>query len=93
MRVSGTLKFYNSAKGFGFITPEDGSKDVFVHATALELAGIQSLNEGDKVSFDENFSLTFKSAVVSDVPEPVTLSLFGAGVAGAAFARRRKAKA
>jgi len=51
MRVSGTLKFYNSAKGFGFITPEDGSKDVFVHATALELAGIQSLNEGDKVTF------------------------------------------
>jgi cold shock protein len=51
MRVSGTLKFYNAAKGFGFITPEDGSKDVFVHATALEMAGIQSLNEGDKVTF------------------------------------------
>jgi CspA family cold shock protein len=50
MRVSGTLKFYNAAKGFGFITPEDGSKDVFVHATALEMAGIQSLNEGDKVT-------------------------------------------
>ena len=51
MRITGTLKFYNSAKGFGFITPEDGSKDVFVHASALEKAGIQSLNEGDKVSF------------------------------------------
>jgi CspA family cold shock protein len=51
MRISGTLKFYNAAKGFGFITPEDGSKDVFVHATALEMAGIQSLNEGDKVTF------------------------------------------
>jgi cold shock protein len=51
MRITGTLKFYNAAKGFGFITPEDGSKDVFVHASALELAGIQSLNEGDKVSF------------------------------------------
>jgi cold shock protein len=51
MRVTGTLKFYNAAKGFGFITPEDGSKDVFVHATALELAGIQSLNEGDRVTF------------------------------------------
>jgi len=49
MRITGTLKFYNSAKGFGFITPEDGSKDVFVHASALEKAGIQSLNEGDKV--------------------------------------------
>jgi CspA family cold shock protein len=51
MRISGTLKFYNSAKGFGFITPEDGSKDVFVHASALEKAGIDSLNEGDKVTF------------------------------------------
>ena len=51
MRITGTLKFYNAAKGFGFITPEDGSKDVFVHATALEMASIQSLNEGDKVSF------------------------------------------
>jgi len=51
MRVTGTVKFLNGAKGFGFITPEDGSKDVFVHATALEAAGIHSLNEGDKVSF------------------------------------------
>jgi CspA family cold shock protein len=44
-------KFFNGAKGFGFIAPEDGSKDVFVHATALEDAGIRTLNEGDKVSF------------------------------------------
>jgi cold shock protein len=51
MRVSGTLKFYNAAKGFGFITPDDGSKDVFVHASALEKAGIQALNEGDKITF------------------------------------------
>ena len=51
MRISGTLKFYNAAKGFGFITPEDGSKDVFIHATALENAGIHSLNEGDKITF------------------------------------------
>lgn len=51
MRLSGTVKFFNAAKGFGFIQPEDGSKDVFVHATALERAGIHSLNEGDKVSF------------------------------------------
>ncbi|HEY1247203.1 MAG TPA: cold-shock protein, partial [Hyphomicrobiaceae bacterium] len=40
-----------TAKGFGFITPEDGSKDVFVHATAVERAGLRSLNEGDKVTF------------------------------------------
>jgi cold shock protein len=51
MRVSGTVKFFNSAKGFGFITPDDGSKDVFVHATAVEMAGLRSLNEGDKISF------------------------------------------
>ena len=51
MRVSGTVKFFNAGKGFGFITPEDGSKDVFVHATALEAAGMRSLNEGDRVSF------------------------------------------
>ncbi len=52
MRITGTVKFFNGAKGFGFIAPEDGSKDVFVHASALEKAGIQSLNEGDKVSFE-----------------------------------------
>ena len=45
------MKFFNTAKGFGFITPENGGKDVFVHATALEAAGIRSLNEGDRVSF------------------------------------------
>lgn len=48
----GTVKFYNDQKGFGFIQPEDGGKDVFVHATALERAGINGLREGQKVSFD-----------------------------------------
>jgi CspA family cold shock protein len=51
MRITGTLKFYNSSKGFGFVTPADGSRDVFVHASALEAAGIPNLNEGDKISF------------------------------------------
>jgi len=51
MRISGTLKFYNASKGFGFIAPDDGSKDVFVHASALEKSGIDALNEGDKVTF------------------------------------------
>lgn len=51
MRVTGTVKFFNTAKGFGFITPESGGKDVFVHATAIEAAGIRGLNEGDRVSF------------------------------------------
>jgi CspA family cold shock protein len=48
----GIVKFYNDQKGFGFIQPEDGSKDVFVHATALERAGMSALTEGQKVSFD-----------------------------------------
>ena len=50
-RIHGTVKFFNSAKGFGFITPDNGGKDVFVHVTALEFAGIRTLNEGDKLSF------------------------------------------
>ena len=50
--IKGVVKFYNTQKGFGFIQPEDGSKDVFVHATALERAGMNSLHEGQKVSFD-----------------------------------------
>jgi CspA family cold shock protein len=50
--TTGTVKFYNDRKGFGFIQPDDGGKDVFVHATALERAGIQALREGQKVTFD-----------------------------------------
>ena len=49
---TGTVKFYNGAKGYGFIQPDDGGKDVFVHASALERAGIRNLVEGQKVSFD-----------------------------------------
>lgn len=49
---TGTVKFYNENKGFGFIQPDDGTKDVFVHATALERAGLRGLREGQKVSFD-----------------------------------------
>ena len=49
---TGTVKFYNDQKGFGFIQPDEGGKDVFVHATALERAGMSPLHEGQKVSFD-----------------------------------------
>jgi CspA family cold shock protein len=48
----GIVKFFNAAKGFGFIQPEDGSKDVFVHISAVERAGLPGLNENQKVSFD-----------------------------------------
>jgi CspA family cold shock protein len=48
----GTVKWFNSQKGFGFIQPEDGSKDVFVHISAVERAGLGSLHEGQKVSFE-----------------------------------------
>lgn len=48
----GTVKYYNSKRGFGFIQPDDGGKDVFIHATALERAGTRSLSEGQKVTFD-----------------------------------------
>jgi CspA family cold shock protein len=48
----GTVKFFNSTKGFGFISPEGGGKDAFVHISAVERAGLGGLNEGDKVSYD-----------------------------------------
>jgi CspA family cold shock protein len=48
----GTVKFFNTTKGFGFIAPDDGGKDVFVHATAVEAGGMRSLMEGQKVEFD-----------------------------------------
>ena len=50
--ATGTVKFFNTTKGYGFIQPEDGSKDVFVHITAVEKAGLKSLREGQVVSFD-----------------------------------------
>ena len=49
---TGTVKWYNDQKGFGFIQPDNGGKDVFVHATALERAGMRGLVEGQKVAFD-----------------------------------------
>jgi len=50
--TKGTVKFYNDQKGYGFIQPDDGGRDVFVHATALERSGVSALREGQKVSFD-----------------------------------------
>lgn len=50
--TTGTVKWFNSTKGFGFIQPDDGSKDVFVHVTAVERSELNGLNEGQKISFD-----------------------------------------
>jgi len=52
MSQSGTVKFFNHSRGFGFITPDDGGKDVFVHITALEQSGLPALDEGAKVTFE-----------------------------------------
>jgi len=52
MATTGTVKFFNTTKGFGFITPDDGQKDVFVHISAVEHAGLRTLSDGQKVSFD-----------------------------------------
>ncbi len=62
---TGTVKWFNPAKGFGFIEPEDGSKDAFVHISAVERAGLSSLNEGQKVSYDLESGRDGKSAAAN----------------------------
>lgn len=52
MSQQGTVKFFNAEKGYGFIKPEDGGRDIFVHVTAVEQAGLSGLDEGQKISFD-----------------------------------------
>jgi CspA family cold shock protein len=52
MSQQGTVKFFNADKGYGFIKPDDGGRDIFVHITAVERAGLQSLNKGQRVSYE-----------------------------------------
>jgi len=67
--TTGTVKFYNGSKGYGFIAPDDGGKDVFVHATALERAGLHTLREGQKVSFDVQTDARSGKLAVSRISE------------------------
>ena len=60
--TTGTVKWFNAAKGYGFIEPEDGSKDAFVHISAVERAGLSTLNEGQKVSFEIQIGQNGKSS-------------------------------
>ena len=52
MAQSGTVKFFNAQKGYGFIKPDDGGRDIFVHITAVEKSGLSNLNEGQRIEFD-----------------------------------------
>ena len=66
MAKTGTVKWFNGQKGYGFIAPDDGSKDVFVHISAVERAGMNELREGQKVSFEEEMdSKSGKSSAVN----------------------------
>ena len=60
---TGTVKWFNATKGYGFIMPEDGGKDVFVHVTAVQAAGLRGLNEGQKVNFEVAMERGKSSAV------------------------------
>jgi CspA family cold shock protein len=62
--TTGTVKFFNMQKGFGFIQPDDGSKDAFVHISAVEQAGLRSLNEGQKVNYTLETGRNGKAAAV-----------------------------
>ncbi|GBQ06320.1 cold-shock protein [Saccharibacter floricola] len=62
---TGTVKWFNATKGFGFITPDVGSDDVFVHISALQSSGLQGLNEGQKISFDIEAGRNGREAAVN----------------------------
>ncbi len=63
----GTVKFYNETKGYGFIEPEEGGKDVFVHATALERCGLTTLSEGQKVQYETDVDPRSGKTAVSQI--------------------------
>jgi len=63
--TTGTVKWFNPTKGYGFIAPDDGSEDVFVHVSAVESAGLRSLAEGQKISFDKERGRNGKTAATN----------------------------
>ena len=63
--ATGTVKWFNTQKGFGFIVPDDGSKDVFVHVTAVERSGIGNLREGQKLTYDRETGRQGKTSAVN----------------------------
>ena len=66
--MTGTVKWFNTTKGYGFIEPETGGKDVFVHISAIQKAGLRSLNEGQKIGFDVEQQQSGRTAAVNISP-------------------------
>lgn len=95
--MEGTVKFYNAVKGFGFITPDGGGDDIYVHVSALDAAGLKTLAEGQRIAFDvQKDARTVKAVNLRPVPEQKTLTKpttenvpphdpVGAGALAAAF--------
>jgi CspA family cold shock protein len=75
--ATGTVKFFNSMKGFGFIAPDDGSKDVFVHVTAIEAAGMRGLVEGQKIAFDVQTDRRSGKAAAANLQHPTVAGSTG----------------
>src|SRR5436190_24211434 len=89
---SGTVKWFNTAKGFGFIQPDDGGSDVFVHISAVEQAGLRGLNEGDQVSFEleqDRRSSKLSSGQLVVTGQGAAPSRGGGGGGGSGFDRPR----
>jgi len=70
--AAGTVKWFNDAKGFGFVTPDDGSADLFAHFSAINMSGFKTLKEGQKVTFDVTQGQKGKQA--SNIQQPVSLT-------------------
>ena len=70
MRQNGTVKFFNASKGYGFITPDDGGKDVFVHVTAVERSGIPTLTDGMRISFETEPDKRRRGCQCLEIPSP-----------------------